>query len=189
MLRVPQFSDRVLVTPKFPDTRLTQTGAEAADLSAVAVEGIQVRPQLAMRSWRLQYTGSMKFEGTDDGRESVQVQLDAQWSSVLPAFNYDVDISALTIARAVAREPWSRDYFQRLERYHQTHYEQYGDVQGTVRIDGVEYGLRVPCVRDHSFAVMRDWRNFHRYVMHFFTLETGDRVSVGVISIPVTFSR
>lgn len=59
-LRVPQFSDRVLVNPQFPDTNLEQTEAEADDLSAYTVAGIQVRPQLAMRSWRLTYSGKMK---------------------------------------------------------------------------------------------------------------------------------
>lgn len=117
------------------------------------------------------------------------MQIDAAWSSVLPPFNYDVDISPLTVGRAIAREPWSRDFFARLEHYHQTHYEQYGQISGTATIDGVPYPLRMPCVRDHSYAVMRDWRNFHRYVMHFFSMENGDRVTVGVVSIPVTFSR
>lgn len=60
VLRVPQFSDRVLVNPKFPDTRLSQSEEEAADLSVYAVEDIQLKPQMAMRSWKLVYNGKMK---------------------------------------------------------------------------------------------------------------------------------
>lgn len=72
---------------------------------------------------------------------------------------------------------------------HQTHYEQYGDVAGTVTIDGRQFALQTNSVRDHSIAMMRDWRNFHRYIIHFFNLANGDRITVGIVSIPLTFSR
>lgn len=72
---------------------------------------------------------------------------------------------------------------------HQTHYEQYGDVSGTVTIDGRPYSIETNSVRDHSIAHMRDWRNFHRYIIHFFNLANGDRITVGIVSIPLTFSR
>lgn len=44
-------------------------------------------------------------------------------------------------------------------------------------------------MRDHSIADLRDWKNFHRYAIHFLTLENGDRLTVGIISTPVLFSR
>lgn len=188
-LRVSEFSDRVLVNPQFPDTNLVQTSAEAADPNAYSVQGIRVQPLQAMRSWKLTYSGQMRYNDANSHEPMVDVQIDAIWSTHLPVFNYDTDISPRTISSAIAREPWSRDYFQRLERFHQTHYEQYGNVVGTATIDGRPYALNVPSVRDHSYAEMRDWRNFHRYVMHFFSLENGDRVTLGVVSMPVTFSR
>lgn len=45
------------------------------------------------------------------------------------------------------------------------------------------------CLRHHSFGLMRDWKNFHRYAMHFINLENGDKISVGIISIPFIYSR
>lgn len=44
------------------------------------------------------------------------VKIDAVWTTKLPAFNYDVDIHPITISRAIAMEPWSREYFHNLEQ-------------------------------------------------------------------------
>lgn len=37
-------------------------------------------------------------------------------------------------------------------RVHQTHYEQHGQINGKVIIDGDEHNLSVECVRDHTFG-------------------------------------
>lgn len=37
-------------------------------------------------------------------------------------------------------------------RYHQTHYEQMGHIEGSVTIDGKTQNISMPCVRDHSFG-------------------------------------
>lgn len=42
-------------------------------------------------------------------------------------------------------------------------------------------------VRDHSFG-LREWRSFHRYVLHYITAENGDRYAVMIISMPICFS-
>lgn len=72
-------------------------------------------------------------------------------------------------------------------RVHQTHYEQFGKITGTATIDGRPHGLSVDVVRDHTYGT-REWRTFHRYALHFFTAENGDRFAVMVISMPVCFS-
>lgn len=42
-------------------------------------------------------------------------------------------------------------------------------------------------VRDHSFG-LREWRSFHRYVLHYFTAENGDQFAILIISMPICFS-
>lgn len=46
-----------------------------------------------------------------------EVKIDLQWSSDLPHFDYDTDMDMLTTAKAFAREPWSKQYFQQLREW------------------------------------------------------------------------
>lgn len=47
--------------------------------------------------------------------KTCQVKLTADWKSDLQYFDYDTDVPPLTMARAIAKEPWSREYFQMLK--------------------------------------------------------------------------
>lgn len=181
-LRLPEFSSQLLMTVKLPETTLLQNDDESERFAA---EGIVLTPEEPMKRWRIEYSGQMKVGDTG---ELVTVNLSALYKSKLTAFNYDRDMHPKSSADAIAREKWSREYFDLVKSLHQTHYEQYGDVEGCAEIDGRKYSISVPSVRDHSFGMQRNWKIFHRYLMHFFSLENDDRITVGVISIPSTFS-
>uniref|UniRef100_A0A1B0CAD2 DUF7064 domain-containing protein n=2 Tax=Lutzomyia longipalpis TaxID=7200 RepID=A0A1B0CAD2_LUTLO len=182
-LRVPEFSDKFLLTPQLPDTNLYQSESDANQFRA---EGIHLKPIVPMKTWKISYKGKMQLDATKS--ETYDVELNATFTTNLPTFNYDTDMHYSSAARAMSREYWSREYFENLKTFHQTHYEQYGDIKGYAIIEDEKYEISVNSVRDHSFGVQRDWKIFHRYVMHFFTLENGMRITVGVISIPVNFS-
>jgi len=186
ILRIPEFSNQILVSPKWPDSTLIQIDDEYKDDRNYAVEGIKLTPIIPMRTWKLNYNGKMKFE--KDHSKTFNVKIDAIWTTNLPHFNFDSEIHPRTVAKAMAMEPWSSEYFKNLERFHQTHYEQHGDIRGTATIDGKDYQIFTNSMRDHSFADLRDWKNFHRYAMHFLTLDNGDRLTVGIICVPVMFS-
>ena len=47
------------------------------------------------------------------------------------------------IVQCTLKEPWSREYFDRLKAAHQCHYEQFGEVSGTFSVDGEETKLKV----------------------------------------------
>ncbi|GBP33611.1 hypothetical protein EVAR_32109_1 [Eumeta japonica] len=85
-----------------------------------------------------------------DPAKTVQVEVSLTWSTKWLPFNYDTQMSQVSMASDIAREPWSADYFKLLKRLHQTHYEQMGTIEGTATIDGVEHKLSMPCVRDHT---------------------------------------
>lgn len=72
-------------------------------------------------------------------------------------------------------------------RIHQTHHEQFGDLKGNISIDGKSYSFNIETVRDHTVGV-REWRLFHRYCLHYFSNEYGDRFAVGIVSMPVAYS-
>lgn len=117
------------------------------------------------------------------------VKIDAKWTSTLLPFNYAVDVSAYAMSKAMALEPWNRQYFENLKSHHQTHFEQYGTVTGTAIIDGKSFNINTSGLRDHTFGYKRDWNDFHRYVIHWIQLENGDAITLGVICVPIMFSR
>nr|XP_034332735.1 uncharacterized protein LOC105339207 isoform X3 [Crassostrea gigas] len=73
---------------------------------------------------------------------------------------------------------------------HQTHYEQFGDITGTVKIEGhADVKLNISGVRDHSYGNIRDWRDLYRYAIQYCTLEDRTAICLGVISMPKSLSR
>ena len=132
-----------------------------------------------------------------------RVKLDAVYTSDLDYFDFDSDMEPWTVARAMAREPWNKEYFQRLKDAHQSHYEQFGDVSGILTIDGSRRDIlvnllnkslkndlliQVNVMRDHTHGCTRDWKLMHRYCLHNFTCKNGIRGFLGIVSQPGTFS-
>ncbi|XP_062541594.1 uncharacterized protein LOC134209615 [Armigeres subalbatus] len=183
-LKVQDFSTRLLVSPRLPDTCMWQLDHE---LGRYEAEGLKLTPIVPMKKWKIEYQGIMRFE--DDSSLNMKVTLEAFWTSNLPYYNFATDMDPNPVASAMAKELWTRQYFKNLKKYHQTHYEQFGTLEGKVQIEGQTFPLSIDCMRDHSFGDQRNWKNFHRYVMHFVHLENGDRITVGVICMPITFSR
>ncbi|KAJ8920051.1 hypothetical protein NQ315_011704 [Exocentrus adspersus] len=173
----------VLETPKLPGTALYKT-EESNEYDA---EGVKITPLEPMRKWRLTYRGKMKENR--DRSKIHDVAIDAVWTSDLPWFDYDTDMDPLCMAKSMAYEKWNRTYFDVLKANHQSHYEQFGVLKASVVIDGVNFDTLLDTVRDHSFSVHREWRQFKRYGLHFFSAENGDRFSLGKVCLPVTFSR
>ncbi|XP_068632007.1 uncharacterized protein [Battus philenor] len=174
----------LLLSPNLPDTHLEQNSSEYGEYN---VQGIKIDNFMPMRTWKLAYNGEMKSRANVEKRVKVDVAL--TWSANWPPFEYDVHMSSRSLSDDIAREPWSADYFKMLQKLHQTHYEQMGFIKGTAVVDGKEYLLNMPCVRDRSFGPLREWRNFHRYVYHFIFLENGDSMAVGTVSEPTVLSH
>ncbi|XP_037778459.1 uncharacterized protein LOC119575111 [Penaeus monodon] len=178
-IRIPSLG--VLQLPKTPDTMLFGEGKE------FAAEGLRLSPVRAMREWRIQYEGPMKLRG--EPLSSFDVHLDAKWTSEQPYFDFDTDMDAMALARSMAREPWSRQYFEDLKAAHQTHYEQMGRIEGTVVVDGHAYILRLDSMRDHSYGHKREWKHIHRYGLHMITTEDKLQINVGIVCQPITCSQ
>ena len=68
-----------------------------------------------MKRWRLSYSGPMVLQGDKDGRR-VDLKLEAEYTSDLHHFDFDSDMDPWAVARAFAKEPWSREYFDRIKR-------------------------------------------------------------------------
>ena len=96
-------------------------------------------------------------------RAYIQNIFRAEYTSNIPHFDFDSEMDSWTVARAMSREPWSKEYFDRLKAAHQNHYEQFGDVKGTIEVDDEEvHDLDVQVMKDHTHGSIRDWTLLHR---------------------------
>ncbi|XP_045529038.1 uncharacterized protein LOC123717198 [Pieris brassicae] len=173
----------VLLTPSLPDTHLKKS---SEDDEGYDIQGLTITNFVPMRTWKLKYNGEMKRRGDEN---KIKVEANLTWSASSNPFNFDIQMSAWSMANDMAREYWSADYFKLLKKYHQTHYEQVGYMAGTVIVNDKKHEIHMPCVRDHSFGVLREWRNFHRYVYHFIFLDNGDFIAAGSVSQPSILSH
>lgn len=178
-LRIPEIG--FLEIPSLPDTRLQGT-----EKNAFAAGGLKFDVVKPMKKWKLSYNGKMRNRTTD---KLVDVIFDLEWEAFTKYFDFDTDLHPNAMADAIAREKWSRKYFDVLKSVHQTHYEQFGQISGTVNISGEEKYIKVDGVRDHSYGNIRDWKYFHRYALQYCTLEDRTAICVGTICMPLTMSR
>lgn len=85
-----------------------------------------------MKRWSVKYEGKMLHQ-TNKTAHHVKLQVSywngnmsdnhylpscfqAEYSSKFPYFDFDSDMDPWTVARAFAKEPWSREYFDRIQK-------------------------------------------------------------------------
>lgn len=181
MLRIPGVG--LLLSPRLPEALMKADNDEEYSAEGLRIEAVQ-----PMRHWRVSYSGKLRDATNTDKLFDVNLQLN--FKSHLPHFDFNVHTSIPAMAKAVALEPWSRQFFQNLEEAHQNHYEQMGTLEGEVAIEGKgTFPLRLNhAYRDHSSCYKREWKYFHRYILHNVTVEDGTRFMVGRICIPISMS-
>jgi len=128
------------------------------------------------KRWHLKYNGPVR----QDGKEEHAV-LDIIWEGKGKIIDFD-HTGALPEATAleIARQPWNRDFFRKLKELHKVHYEQAGEVRGTLTFKGKKHALAGGGVRDHSFGI-RHWEGWHRHIWFLGILEDGRYFNASVI--------
>ncbi|XP_063535367.1 uncharacterized protein LOC134745304 [Cydia strobilella] len=169
----------LLCSSKLPDTVLF--GARSGEFGA---EGIRMTPAEAMKRWTLNYQGKMRYQR--DPTHEVEVTFTGEWTANTKHFDFDCDLHAPAVIRSIARERWSRQYFDDLKTAHQSHYEQFGSLRCSLTIGDEKLQFTLPSFRDHSFGARRDWSLMQRYAFHHIFLADGTKAAVGVICQPST---
>ncbi|KAL3269693.1 hypothetical protein HHI36_008753 [Cryptolaemus montrouzieri] len=172
----------LLESSKLPDTSLYQKTVE----EKYGAEGLEIQCVEPMKKWKITYRGKMKKYS--DPKQCFDVDLLVMYTSELPFFNFDTDMDPWCMAKCIALEKWSSEYFKLLKQHHQTHYEQHGNIKGNILIDGKVFPINMESMRDHTFGNHREWRNLHKYNLQMFTTENGDRFTVGDVCFPLTVS-
>lgn len=182
-IRFPDFG--LLELPSLPDTCLL--GEKPLSYAA---GGLHIEVVEPMKRWRLSFKGLMRLIRCDGSRQEVPVSFRLDWLAYTPHFDFDTDLHQSILCDAIAREVWSRERFEDLKLAHQTHYEQFGEISGSVDIGGYgERRLQVQGVRDHSYGNLRDWGDLHRYAIQYLHLDDGKAICIGSICMPRTMTR
>lgn len=113
-LRIPEYSDDLLVLPIYPNSTLYQTEHERSVEDCYTVAGIKITPVKLNQEYRIEYNGKMRLKRTLS--QYVDVKLAATWRSESPTFDFSSDLSKSAMSEAMALENWSRDYFESLKR-------------------------------------------------------------------------
>jgi hypothetical protein len=129
------------------------------------------------KSWHICYDGPLIL----DGRKKIIGGLDLLFEGSMPVFNFKKDGDTSSIARSLAQEKWSRDWFMKLKDISQVHYEQGGTMRGTLRAGKRSYTLDLRAMRDHSFGT-RDWNAMNRHVWLAALLENGEFINISLVS-------
>lgn len=115
ILKVPEFSSKLLVLPIFPKTSLYQTAEEQKNLDSYKVAGIKIKSVVPKKEYQLEYKGKMVVDSSF--RKEVDVEMFAEWRSKSSTFDFSTELSKIAKCEALALEPWSRKYFRNLKRY------------------------------------------------------------------------
>ncbi|XP_025114920.1 uncharacterized protein LOC112576575 isoform X2 [Pomacea canaliculata] len=174
--------------PVHPDTAISNTDPNSFTAGGLRFEVIE-----PLKTWRVSFSGQLRVGLCNSLENKPEKFLDTQfsflWNAFAPPFNYDSDLDSSLLGDAIARERWCREFFNKLQKRHQTHYEQWGELRGTLTVEGhPPQNLRLTAIRDHSFGV-RKWTDFYRYVYCFLHIENGMTLQIGAISQPGMFSH
>ncbi|XP_069824713.1 uncharacterized protein [Dendropsophus ebraccatus] len=144
------------------------------------------------QKWRISFDGQLRkgpFQHVRKGGDvSVHVKFSMLWSATTDVFDFDSDFHPNTAAEAMALEPLTLEFLTAVKKSKNEHcrYEQWGSLLAEVSIGGdAERRMSFSGIRSHSYGV-RNWMDFHRYVMFLMQFENGMSVHLNIISLPKT---
>jgi hypothetical protein len=125
------------------------------------------------KKWNLLYNGKIN---------NNSINLNLNWDASAPIVVFDkTATSAKQIGKQIAKEKWSRHFFKKLKELGQVHYEQPGNISGTIEWNGLEHNLNFTGIRDHSWGV-RNWEDWDRHFWILGILEDGRFFNFSLIS-------
>ena len=130
--------------------------------------------------WFFSYEGKVK-------QQKSGKLMDAKFEGIFEAsrtlFEFSHHLDSRVLARAIAKEKWTKDYFKALKQQDQVHYEQPGKLTGTVDIDGKKTQLSLNAMRDHSYG-RRDWNYMNNHFWLTCLFDDGTSFNANVVSVP-----
>jgi hypothetical protein len=133
------------------------------------------------KEWAFSFDGEAQDLYTG---QPVHTKLNATFSAAGDIFEFSHDVDARVMAQAIAKEKWSRAYFEELQGNDQVHYEQPGWAKGILELDGETIAIDLPAMRDHSFG-KRDWGYMNKHFWLMALMPEGHQLNANMVSYPV----
>lgn len=107
----------------------------------------------------------IKFKGQlkDEKGEYVSAELEFIFEPTREVVDFFYHAPTITMAKAIAFEKWSEQYFKQYQENDQVHYEQVGNVKGKILLGDESHLIDLPAVRDHSHG-KRDWTYMNNHI-------------------------
>ncbi len=126
--------------------------------------------------WHIQYHGPL-FQG----KKHYQVTLDLHWHSLVPVADFDnIGTAYEQVAFQIAKEKWNPRFFKKLSEIHKVHYEQSGNMTGTIVWKRKTLDVQMVGFRDHSFG-NRHWEEWGRHIWLIGMLDDGRFFNVSIV--------
>jgi hypothetical protein len=110
------------------------------------------------KKWRITYNGKL----SDEHGNSHESKVDLTFTGEHPIYNFADSSDRNLIAKAIASEKWTKEFFFKLKELSQTHIEQTGNINGTIILDGKENIVSFRAMKDHTFG-SRTWLTWDRH--------------------------
>jgi hypothetical protein len=104
------------------------------------------------------------FEGTltDHNEKAHYCNTNLLFTGNHPIYEFEKSYDIRTIANAIAAEKWTKKFFQQMKNTQMIHYEQTGNLTGTILLDETPVKVNMPGRRGHSFGSF-NWDNRVRH--------------------------
>ena len=132
------------------------------------------------KKWLFSYRGELKDQKS--GR-TYEAQFEGTFDASRTLFEFSQHLDSRVLAGAIAREKWTKDYFDALQKQNQVHYEQPGRLTGSIKIGSEETQLSLNAMRDHSYG-RRDWNYMNNHFWLTCLFDDGTTFNANVVSVP-----
>ena len=127
------------------------------------------------KKWRISFIGEMNLNG-----EEKKVEFDLIFTAKTPIVNFHNAMIVDATARAIAKEKWSKSFFEKLKDSKKHHFEQGGTLTGSVIISQHKRSVNWSSMRDHSWGI-RKWSGWKRHVWFCGMMENGESFNVSMV--------
>ncbi len=134
--------------------------------------------------WSFFYDGELRNINT---QKICTANFNGTFTAEGEIFEFGHHLDSDIMAKAIAKEKWSKAFFKSINENNQIHYEQQGSVSGTLCIDGKSTDYVLPAMRDHSYG-KRDWNYMNKYFWLMALFEDGSSFNANMVSYPAVKS-